>query len=76
MIGREILLSEDDVARILSPDHFVAVRRSPGGPAPDVTGAALDVCRARIDEDRRQITARRDILAAAAAHRRAAVDAI
>ena len=39
--GRAVELDEATVARILSPEHFIAIRRTLGGPAPraDVPGA-------------------------------------
>src|SRR6476620_6868444 len=35
--GKEIVYSETDLARILSPRHFVEVRKTHGGPAPSET---------------------------------------
>ena len=51
LIGQQIPLTEATVARWLSPEHFVAVRRTHGGPAPDVTAAALEVASARLQRD-------------------------
>jgi argininosuccinate lyase len=73
---REIRLSEPDLERILSPDHFVAVRKTLGGPSPDVVAAALDRSRGLARDDEAELTRRRDALAAADAQRRAAARAL
>jgi len=49
--GREIPFTEAQLDELLSPEHFVAVRRTLGGPAPEVAGAALDVSRSRLMAD-------------------------
>ena len=41
LTGAPIVYSEDELAAILSPRHFVAVRRTLGGPAPEETERAL-----------------------------------
>ena len=51
-LGRDIRLSEDEIARVLSPEHFVDVRKTLGGPSPEVAGRAIDVARAHLDADR------------------------
>jgi argininosuccinate lyase len=48
--GRRIDYTDADLARILSPAHFVEVRRTLGGPSPDVVRAAL----AQARQDQRQ----------------------
>lgn len=40
------------LARILSPHHFVAVRTTPGGPAPSETANAISASRGLLDTDR------------------------
>ena len=50
--GREIRMSDDELARVLSPEHFVAVRRTLGGPAPEIVDAALKAARQRLADDR------------------------
>ena len=40
-LGRPLPYTEEDLQRILSPRHFVEVRRTLGGPAPEETGRAL-----------------------------------
>jgi argininosuccinate lyase len=61
-------LEESEIERILSPEHFVDVRRTPGGPAPEVTAAALADSRRRLDDDRAAVVRLRQHLRAAKAH--------
>ena len=51
--GHRIEYAAADLARILSPEHFVAVRRTLGGPSPDVVAAALRDARAAARRGRR-----------------------
>jgi len=74
--GREIRIAPDALARVLSPEHFIAVRKTWGGPAPEVTGAAVVASRRRLADDEVEITRRRQALAAADVRRRQAVDAL
>ena len=74
--GREIRLSEDDLARVLSPEHFVEVRRTHGGPAPEVVSAAIAASNAKIAADSRGLETLRSQLTAADKRRTQAVDAI
>jgi argininosuccinate lyase len=64
LLGAPLLYSDAEVARILSPQHFVEVRKTYGGPAPGETARALE-------ESRRQLVADREwlerVTAAAAA---------
>ena len=60
--GRPPRLSEVDLRRFTTPEHFVAVRTLPGGPAPGPLGASLlryrrelDLARAWLDEYRARI---------------------
>ena len=50
--GRPITYTDEALARILSPRHFVNVRRTLGGPAPDVTSLASRAAREKLDADR------------------------
>ncbi|MEZ5417010.1 MAG: hypothetical protein R2708_06675 [Vicinamibacterales bacterium] len=52
---------------ILSPRHFVAIRRTCGGPAPERTAEAITQSRAALAADEAWWNGRRDALAAAAA---------
>jgi argininosuccinate lyase len=51
VIGEPIEYSEREIAQILSARHFVAVRRTPGGPAPEETARAVASSRAQLDVD-------------------------
>ncbi len=63
--GREIRLSAEVAAEVLSPEHFIAVRRTWGGPAPEVAGAAIDESRRLLTEDRTELARLRGQLFAA-----------
>jgi len=65
LLGRRIVYTPERLEEILSPRYFVAVRRTPGGPAPEQTSFALEASRARLDTDRQWCTERRGALAAA-----------
>ncbi|MBK9240698.1 MAG: argininosuccinate lyase [Acidobacteria bacterium] len=49
--GTAIEYTDAELATLLSPEHFVAVRRTHGGPAPEVTAAAIAVSRGLLVED-------------------------
>jgi len=51
LLAAPLAYSDEALARILSPRHFVDVRRTFGGPAPDETGRASAVSRQAIDAD-------------------------
>jgi argininosuccinate lyase len=63
--GREVRLSDEDVARVLSPEHFIAIRRTHGGPAPDVVTAALRDSATLLATDAERLAGIRSALAAA-----------
>jgi argininosuccinate lyase len=65
VIGSALEYAPGDLARILSPRHFVEVRRTPGGPAPEETGRALDESRRQLDADRAWVVGVRGGAAAA-----------
>lgn len=74
LVGTPIRFTDDQVAQILSPRHFVMVRTTAGGPAPVRTGEAIAASQAALAEDRavwQQLAALRQT---ASASRRAAVD--
>jgi argininosuccinate lyase len=52
ILGHPLIYGEADLARILSAEHFVAVRTTLGGPAPDETRRALAESRTRLQVDR------------------------
>jgi argininosuccinate lyase len=49
--GTAIELTEDELTTLLSPEHFVAVRRTHGGPAPEVTEAAIATSQRLLAQD-------------------------
>jgi argininosuccinate lyase len=51
LLGAPLTYSEADLADILSPRHFVNVRRTFGGPAPEETARASHASRAVLDAD-------------------------
>lgn len=64
LLGQTLTYSEEQLQRIMSPRHFVDVRRTYGGPAPDETARALGVSRDLLARDKAQWQARRDHLSA------------
>ena len=54
--GRAIAYTPEALAEILSPQHFVRVRTTPGGPAPAVTARALNGSRELLESDRKWLT--------------------
>jgi argininosuccinate lyase len=65
LLGAPLHYSETALARILSPRHFVDVRRTRGGPAPEETARAAAVARALLEEDQAWWTNTTDALSAA-----------
>jgi argininosuccinate lyase len=51
LLGAPIRYTEDRVTAILSPRHFVDVRTTLGGPAPERTTAALESSRQTLASD-------------------------
>ena len=51
VIGREIVYTDDQLALILSPQHFVEVRKTHGGPSPSETSRAIGVSKAALRGD-------------------------
>ncbi len=74
--GKEIRMTPDALSRVLSPEHFVEVRRTFGGPAPDITSAAIVASRRKLADDEVEISRRREALASADVRRRQAVEAL
>jgi argininosuccinate lyase len=52
VLGAPLRYTNDEIARILSPRHFVEVRNTPGGPAPSETARALADANDCLDADR------------------------
>jgi len=51
LVGAPLKYSDAQLAQILSPRHFVNVRRTLGGPAPEETARAASVSRAELEAD-------------------------
>ena len=58
-LGRALEYSEADLQRILSPKHFVDVRKTHGGPAPSETSRAIAESAKLMQQDRDAWSARR-----------------
>jgi hypothetical protein len=69
-MGSPLEYSDAEIETIISPQHFVDVRQTLGGPAAPETSRAIDEARRTLDTDRRWLTATRDSLAAADARLR------
>jgi argininosuccinate lyase len=75
-LGREIRIDDAALAVFLSPEHFVAVRRGPGEPAPEATTAALTQSIANLEGDGEALSHARARLAEAAQELTTAVDSL
>jgi argininosuccinate lyase len=62
ILGRPLNYSEAQLTHILSPRHFVEVRKTFGGPAPEETARAAKVSRLQLDTDERWWSAATDAL--------------
>jgi argininosuccinate lyase len=49
--GTAIEYTNEEMEKLLSPEYFVEIRRTHGGPAPEVTGAAIEASRTLLAED-------------------------
>jgi len=76
VIGRQLPYDAHALETILSPRHFVAVRRTLGGPAPDQTAQAVALARAQLSRDDLWLTAQVDALKKAEARLRAEADSL
>jgi argininosuccinate lyase len=76
LLGVPITYSDAQIAEIMSPRHFVEVRRTHGGPSPDETSRALKAARDRVDADQGWLARTRETLAAAEARLRQRSDAL
>jgi argininosuccinate lyase len=70
LLGAPLQYSDAQIAEIMSARHFVEVRRTHGGPAPDETARATKASRELLDRDRGWLVRARDGLAAAEARLR------
>jgi argininosuccinate lyase len=64
--GREIRMMPEALSRALSPEHFVAIRDTPGGPSAAQTASALAAARTHLASDAATLAGARHRLAAAA----------
>jgi argininosuccinate lyase len=74
--GHEVDMSPEVLARVLSPEHFVRVRRTHGGPAPDVTAHAVERSRDLLATDRARLSELRGAIEDAGRIRRAAAEGL
>src|SRR5205085_1898932 len=65
ILGAPLSYTEEALERILSPRHFVMIRRTYGGPAPEETRRAASVSNARLDQDQAWLNGALAALAAA-----------
>jgi hypothetical protein len=59
ILGTALEYTEPDLQRIMSPKHFVEVRKTHGGPAPSETGRAIAESAKLMQRDRDAWSARR-----------------
>jgi argininosuccinate lyase len=65
ILGTPIRYTDDALRELLSPRHFVDVRRTLGGPAAPVVGRAIDEARQALEADGRWVVKTREDLSAA-----------
>jgi hypothetical protein len=65
LLGSALEYSDADLTEILSPRHFVAVRRTLGGPAPDETDRSARAARVQLESDRAWWSSATDALTSA-----------
>jgi argininosuccinate lyase len=65
LLGVPLQYTEQQIGDVMSPRHFVEVRRTHGGPAPDETARAVKAARDLLERDRAWLASTRDGLAAA-----------
>jgi argininosuccinate lyase len=74
--GRAVSLSEAELTDVLAPEHFITVRRTSGGPAPDVVALAIAASLEVLAADQAAVETKRAALRAAEHARHAALAAI
>ena len=74
--GKEIVYGDAQLAAILSPQHFVEIRKTHGGPSPSETARALGVSKEALSADRRWLEDTNARLTAASATLRSAAAAL
>ncbi|MEQ1730567.1 MAG: argininosuccinate lyase, partial [Vicinamibacterales bacterium] len=68
--------TDQELAEVLDPRHFVEVRRTLGGPAPSETARAIEEGLTLLERDARWLTQARQALAAAETELRARSQAL
>jgi argininosuccinate lyase len=76
VLGDAIEYTPDALATVLSPEHFVRVRTTPGGPAPSETARAAAASRETLAADERWMSETSERLRAAERALREAVDGL
>jgi argininosuccinate lyase len=71
LLGRPLTYTDEALVDVLSPVHFVDVRRTRGGPAPAETARAVTASSEALQRDESRLAAIRDALAAAETRLRA-----
>jgi argininosuccinate lyase len=74
VLGQPLEIDDESLARILSPQHFVEVRKTPGGPAPSETARAIAASQPRLEEDELWLKSKIEGLRAAESQLAAAVE--
>ena len=65
LTGSPIAYTGEDLSAILSPQHFIGVRRTPGGPAPEETAVAFAASHSQLASDEKWRSTVNDALAQA-----------
>ena len=73
ILGRPLEYTEADLQKVMSPAHFVSVRKTYGGPAPEETTRASGVSRRLLENDRESWFLRRENIDRAEANLKARV---
>jgi argininosuccinate lyase len=76
LAGRPLVYEEGRLSEILSPRHFVLMRTTHGGPAPERTAEAIAGSRDHLGADERWLSATRGRLSASAERRRQLLEGI
>jgi argininosuccinate lyase len=71
LLGVPLQHGDAEIAQVMSPRHFIEVRKTPGGPAPEETSAALQASWSALAADRAWLDERRDQIARAGAELKA-----
>jgi argininosuccinate lyase len=76
LVGTPLSYDDERLHAILSPRHFVEIRTTHGGPAPAVTGRAIEAARAVLVADQMWLAQTRQHVADAAAALKAGAEAL